>query len=183
MEIKGTAIKSINSFVYDNFRDKYQEWYNMLSEKAKDIMQNSLSNKWYPIQEGAVEPTHKIAELFYGGDSKKAAFESGKYSAQVALHGIYKLYVKFSSPGHVVDRGSRILPAYYKPSKIIQIQRENQLVRYEMTNCVGIDEVVEYRIAGWMHKALEISGCNTANVQIKESITSHGRTIFEATWT
>lgn len=183
MEIKGTAVKSIRDFVANNHKENFNKWYESLSDKAKDVVINSLSNKWYPLQEGVVEPTQKIAELFYNGDVKKAAFESGKYSAHVALHGVYKLYVKFSSPGHVVDRGSRILPAYYNPSKIIQIQRESNSVRYEMTECEGIDEVVEYRIAGWMYKALEISGCKTYDVQITESIKTHKRTIFEAKWT
>ena len=183
MEIKGTAVKSIRDFVYNNYKDQYSVWYESLSAKAQDIISNSITNQWYPLQEGVVEPTQKIGALFFNGDTTKAAFESGKYSAEIALHGVYKLYVRFSSPGHVVDRGSRILPAYYNPSKIVQIRRENQLVRYEMTECEGIDEVVEYRIAGWMYKALEISGCKTYDVQIQESIKTHGRTIFEAIWT
>ncbi|MFA6400791.1 MAG: hypothetical protein WCX31_04080 [Salinivirgaceae bacterium] len=183
MEIKGTAVKSINDFVINNYNSGYIEWFNSLSAPAKNIVKNTLSNQWYPLQEAVVEPTQKIANLFYGGDIKKAAFECGQYSAQVALNGVYKLYVKFSSPEHVVDRGSRILPAYYNPSKIIQIGREKQMVRYEMTECIGIDEVVEYRIAGWMQKALEISGCKTYSVIITESVKTNGRTVFEARWT
>jgi len=183
MEIKGTAVKSINDFVIKNYSVRYLEWVNALSAPAKNIVQNSLSNQWYPLKEAVVEPTHKIAELFYGGDTKKAAFECGQYSAQAALNGVYKLYVKFASPEHVIDRGSRILPAYYNPSKIIQISREKQMVRYEMTECKGIDEVVEYRIAGWMQKALEISGCKTFSVIITESVKTHNRTVFEARWT
>jgi len=182
MEIKGTAVKSIKEFVVTNYSARYLEWFNSLSPKAKEIVTNSLSNLWYPLQEGVVEPTQMIGKLFYDGDVKKAAFECGKYSAQMALNGVYKIYVKFSSPSHVIDRGSRILPAYYNPSKIIQIAREKQMVRYEMTECPGIDEVVEYRIAGWMYKALEISGCKTMSVIITESIKTHGRTVFEARW-
>jgi hypothetical protein len=183
MEIKGTAVKSINDFVLKNYNSRHIEWFNTLTAPAQEIVKNSLSNQWYPLKEAVVEPTHKIADLFYEGDVKKAAFECGKYSAQVALNGVYKLYVKFASPEHVIDRGSRILPAYYNPSKIIQISRQKQMVRYEMTECKGIDEVVEYRIAGWMQKALEISGCKTFSVIITESIKTHNRTVFEAKWT
>lgn len=182
MEIKGTAVKSIKDFVFTNYKDQYAQWFNALSLQAQEIVNNSITNLWYPLQTAVVEPTQKIGELFFNGDTKKAAFECGKYSAEVALNGIYKIYVKFSSPAHVVDRGSRILPAYYNPSKIIQIQREKNLVCYEMTECEGIDEVVEYRIAGWMYKALEISGCKTMDVQIIESIKTHRRTVFEAKW-
>ncbi|MDA3893058.1 MAG: hypothetical protein PF517_15455 [Salinivirgaceae bacterium] len=182
MEIKGTAVKSINDFVLKKFGNRYTEWFNSLSQGSKDIFQSALTNGWYPLKEGVVEPTEKIAELFYGGDTTKGALESGKHSAEVALNGVYKLYVRFSSPGHVVDRGSRILPAYYKPSKIVQIERNKQSVKFKMTDCAEMDQVVEYRIAGWMYKALEISGCKTMDVQIIESIKTHGSTVFEAKW-
>ncbi len=183
MEVKGTAIKSIKEFVLYNYQAQFQDWLKELSPKAKETLMNSLSNQWYPLQEGIVEPTSVIAKFFFGGDIRLAAFECGKYSAQIALTGVYKIYVKFSSPAHVVDRGSRILPAYYNPSKISQIARENNLVRYEMTDCIGISEVVEYRIAGWMYKALEISGCKTMSVIVAESVRTHNRTVFEARWT
>lgn len=183
MNIKGTAVKSISEFVQSNFGDQYINWFNSLTPESQEIIRDAITNKWYPIQEGVVEPTEKIGKLFYNGDTRKAAFECGKYSAQVALNGIYKIYVRFSSPGHVVDRGSRILPAYYDPSEIVQIERNKQSVKYELKASNGIDQVVEYRIAGWMYKALEVSGCKTYDVQITESIKTHKRTVFEAKWT
>ncbi|MDC0584637.1 hypothetical protein OAO55_02790 [Bacteroidales bacterium] len=182
MEVKGTAVKSIGDYVRNNFKDRYEEWVETLSEDSREIISTSLSNKWYPLKEAIVDPTRQIGMLFFNGDTQKAAYECGKYSAFVALNGIYKLYVKFSSPGHVVDRGSRILPAYYNPSKIKQTERTKQHAKFEMVDCEGIDEVVEYRIAGWMYKALEISGCKTMSIEITESIKTHGRTVFDCNW-
>lgn len=182
MDIKGTAVKSINDFVLANFSDRYQEWFDSLSQRSREIFHSALTNGWYPIKDAVVEPTQKIAELFYDGDIKKSAFECGKYSAHVALHGVYKLYVRFSSPSHVVDRGSRILPAYYKPITITQLERTKNFVKFNIVDGTGIDEVIEYRIAGWMYKALEISGCKTMDVNVSESIKTHGRTIFDASW-
>jgi hypothetical protein len=182
MEIKGTAVKSIRDFVLRNYPDQLDEWFNSLSKASQEVFNNALTNGWYPLQEGVVEPTEKIGKLFFNGDTKKGAFECGRYSANIALNGIYKLYVKFSSPAHVVDRGSRILPAYYKPSVITQLVREKNFVKFKMDECEGIDEVIEYRIAGWMYQALEISGCDTKEIKVSESIKTHGRTIFDCSW-
>jgi hypothetical protein len=182
MEIKGTAVNSIKEFILKQHKDRFDEWFSSLSERSQNIFNTALSNGWYPIKEGVVEPTEKIAKLFYGGDTKKGAFECGKYSAEMALNGIYKIYVKFSSPAHVVDRGSRILPAYYNPAAITQIKRTKDYVKFQMDGCDGMDEVVEYRIAGWMYKALEISGCKTMDIQVSESIKTHGRTVFDCSW-
>ena len=183
MEIKGTAVKSIKEFVTARYADRYTEWFSSLTPASQEVFNVALTNGWYPLKEGILEPTIKIAELFYDGDVKKGAWESGMYSAEVALNGVYKIYVRFSSPGHVVDRGSRILPAYYNPITIKQLVREKNFVKFEMLECEGIDEIVEYRIAGWMYKALEISGCKTMDIQVVESIKTHKRTIFDCSWT
>jgi hypothetical protein len=182
MEIKGTAVKSIEDFVKKKYKDRYQEWFSSLSERSQDIFNNALTSGWYPLKEGLVEPTKKIGELFFNGDTNKGAYECGKHSAYVALNGVYKLYVRFSSPSHVVDRGSRILPAYYKPSVIKQLERTDKSVKFQMSESDGMDEIIEHRIAGWMYKALEISGCKTMEIKILESFKTNGQTIFDCSW-
>ncbi len=183
MEIKGTAVKSIKDFVFKTFPDKYADWYNSLSISAKEVLNTAYTSGWYPLKDAAIEPTQRIGELFYNGDIKKGALECGKFSADAALHGVYKLYVKFSSPLHIIDRASRILPAYYQPSKLEVVEKNKTSVRLSMTDCEGIDEVIEYRIAGWMEKALEISGCKNVRVIVPQSVnTNKKETIFECHW-
>lgn len=183
MEIKGTAVKSIKDYVYNTFPNQYNEWFSSLSGNSQETLNNVLTSGWYSLKDAAIEPTQKIGKLFFNGDIKKGAFECGKYSADVALHGVYKLYVKFSSPKHIIDRASRILPAYYNPSKMNVIEKESNAVKLSVSDCQGIDETIEYRIAGWMQKALEISGCKNVEVSVDESFTDNKtETIFTSKW-
>lgn len=182
MEIKGTAVKSIQNFVFNNYKNKYNEWFNGLSKATQEVFNTVFSNQWYSLNEGILEPTIRIGELFFNGNPQKGAWESGRYSANVALHGVYKIYVRFSSPGHVVDRGTRILPAYYNPIKIEQVQRKNGFTKYEIKQCDGMNEIIEHRIGGWMYQALVISGCKTMEIKISESIKTHNRTIYDCSW-
>ncbi len=182
MEIKGTAVKSIKEFVKSKFPDKYVEWLDSLSEPSRFITNSVVTSGWYPLQEAAIEPTQKVGRMFYQ-DIKKGAWECGRYSAESALTGIYKIYVKFSSPGHIMDRASRIFQAYYRPSNIEVIHKTAKSVTVAIDQFPQPDSTIEYRIAGWMECALEISGCKNVLVNTKSSM-AHGdkNTTFEMTW-
>lgn len=183
MEIKGTAVKTIPDFVKENFTPRYAEWVCSLPEKSREIATSVKSSVWYSMTDGGVELTKKVGEIFYQGNFKKGAIELGKYSADVALHGIYKLYVKFSSPGHIISRASRVFSAYYTPSKMEVAEHRAKSVKLIMTEFDQPSDVIEYRIAGWIERALEISGCEGIVVNIPESFTKgHSRTVFYCSW-
>lgn len=183
MEIKGTAVKTIPEFVLQKYSNEYVKWFNTLSEASQKVIQSVNTANWYPLQTGGIEPTVKVAEYFFGGDIKKGAWELGRYSADVSLHGIYKLYVKMSTPGHIISRASRIFAAYYNPSNMEATELRPTSVKLLMTQFNQPSEVIEFRIAGWIERALEISGCKGIEVKITESLTKgNARTIFENSW-
>lgn len=183
MEIKGTAVKSIPEFVRQKYATEYAHWMNSLPEASKKIIESVNAANWYPLMAGGVEPTKKVGEMFFNGDYKKGAFELGRFSADISLNGIYKLYVKFASPGHIISRASRIFAAYYMPSKMETAELRPNSVKLIMTEFDQPSEVIEYRIAGWIERALEISGCKGIEVKITESLAKgNKRTVFENSW-
>lgn len=183
MEIKGTAVKTIPEFVKENYSPRYAEWIKSLPEPCREIALNVKSSAWYPLDQGGIELTQKVGLLFFDGDVKKGAWELGKYSADVALNGIYKLYVKVSSPGHIIARASRVFSAYYKPSKMQVAEHRAKSVKLIMTAFDQPNDLIEYRIAGWIDRALEISGCENVTVDITESFTKgNEQTVFYCTW-
>lgn len=183
MEIKGTAVKSIPEYVKRNHTSEYANWIRSLSPASQQIANGISSATWYSMKDAAVEPSTKVGELFFNNDIKKGAWELGRFSADIALHGVYKLYVKFSSPGHIIARASRIFSAYYRPSKMEVTEQKSNSVQLIMTQFDQPSDVIEYRIAGWMERALEISGCKGVQVKIPESLTTGGvKTIFECSW-
>jgi len=183
MEIKGTAVKSIIEYVEKVHPEKITDWYKSLSDNAKNIVNSVVTSGWYSINEGVVEPTKKVGTLFFDNDFKKGAIESGKHSAEMALHGVYKLYVRVSKPGHIIERASRILPAYYRPSAMETQDRTSNSVKLVMSEMDEPSDIIEFRIQGWIEKALEISGCSEVIVKISESMAKgSSKTIFEVSW-
>ena len=170
MEIKGTALVSLQEFVKKNFQDRFDEWLNSLPETSQNIMKSSiLTNSWYPIQDAVIEPTRKMCDLFYHGDIQ-GAWEAGRYSGEHALKGFYKVFVKIGSPEFILNKASRILPTYYKLSEMETITTRPKSSILRITKFPKPNVYLEYRIGGWIEKALEISGCKGLTVKITTSL-------------
>jgi hypothetical protein len=172
MEIKGTAVLAIRDFVKLNHQAKYNEWLSTLPVDSKGIFSGAIdSSKWYPLISGGVIPTKKTAEMFYNSEYKKGAFEAGQFSAEKALTGIYKIFVKTASPGYIIQRASRIFATYYQPCNMELLEKTDNHVLLEITKMTQSDIVIEYRIAGWINKALDISGATNIRIDFPKSIT------------
>jgi hypothetical protein len=184
LEIKGTAVTAIRDHVKANYPEKYVEWLDSLPEGSRAIYLGVIdSSKWYPLDEGGVIPTRKTADLFYNGNYEKGAWDGGRYSAEKGLTGIYKIFVKASSPTYIIQRATRVFATYYQPCKMAVINKKENSVVLEISDMPECDVVIECRIAGWMEKALEISGAKDTVIKFEKSI-SRGDdiTLFDISW-
>ncbi len=170
MEIKGTAVVAVRNFVKDRYPGKYDQWLNALPKDSKLIFTEAIeATKWYPVDHAAAQPTKVIAGMFFNNDLKKGAWESGRYSAEIALKGFYKIFVHVSSPSYLIARASRVFSTYYRPCEMKTYKNEGSNLILHITGMPDCDKVVEYRIGGWIEKALEISGCTDIRVEITRS--------------
>jgi hypothetical protein len=183
MKVKGTAVKTIPDFIEAHHPGKFSSWAGNLPEKSRKIFTEGIkASDWYPVDEAIIAPMKILEEMFYN-NTHRGAWESGRFSAEVALSGIYKLYVKMSSPGHIIDRASRVMQAYYEPSELTITSKGTNFVKLRISKFTRYDAVIDHRIAGWMEKALEISGCRGVNIDIPKSISKGDPyTEFSITW-
>ena len=171
MEVKGTAVKSIKEFVDHNYSSQKKEWINALSEKSQAIMNDAIfANNWYPMKEAAVEPTRVLARLFFNSDEEKAARESGKYSAEKGLKGVYKIFVMIAKPSYIMQRAGRLFSSYYSPSDISVVNSHDKGMTLHITKFPEPEEIIEHRIAGWCERALEFTNCKNVKADITKSL-------------
>lgn len=171
MEVKGTAVLAIRDYVNNNHENQYENWLNNLPEESKEIFLDYIdSSAWYSIESGAIQPTLKLSDLFYDGDFQKGAWEAGRYSAQKGLTGIYKIYVKAATPLHIISRASRVFGTYYRPCKMILVDKNPKSALVEISQMDHCHDVIKYRIGGWTQRALEISGAKDVNVNFEEQV-------------
>lgn len=109
MQVKGTGIKTTKEFVLKNFPDDYEGWIESLSIESKPyFVETTNFTRWYPIKEAYIDPGNKIIELFFQGDIKAGGEALGRFSANYALKGIYKVFLLVASPKHLINRAQKI---------------------------------------------------------------------------
>jgi hypothetical protein len=184
MKVKGTIISSIQSFVKNNFPNRYQEWIDGLSAESKSIYTDSvLSTEWYPYQEGLIKPTELLAKLFYNNDIMKASWSTGRYSAEVGLTGIYKVFVLIATPQFIMKRAGKILSSFYEPSVLKLGEIRPKGVDVNIVEFLEPTLITEHRIAGWMEKALEICGVKNITIDITKSLVKgDDMTVYVLNW-
>jgi len=184
MKVKGTAVAAMPEFIKEKFGSSgYQKWLNALSDRAKIIYSSKiLANEWFPLKEVLTDPTQKMCDIFYGGDPMYA-HECGRYSAEKGLKGIYRTFVKLGSPEFICKCASVILPTYYDPSKVVIQSLEKRQAVFRIVEFSEISKVIEYRITGWIERAIEINGGMNVSVKLVKSMCDNNPYCeFEVTW-
>ncbi|UXP30941.1 hypothetical protein N6H18_11320 [Reichenbachiella agarivorans] len=182
MEVRGSVLMSIDEFVKQRHAGQYSDWKDNLSADTQKLLGNVGAQKWYPVNEGVIEPTIQLCKLFYP-DAKKGAWESGRYSAEAALKGVFKIFVLVSTPAFMLKRASRVMTTFYSPTNIEVIATTDKSMLLHLTELPINNELIEYRIGGWMEKALEICGCQNLQFDIKNSLSKGDPyTSYEITW-
>jgi hypothetical protein len=171
MEVKGTAIKTTRDFIKTKFPEQYDAWFNTLPTESRTLYETALdATKWYPLNDSYIVPIRKVVEMFYNNDNKTGGEELGKYSAEIALKGFYKVFLLVASPTFLIQRASKIFTTFYQPSKIdVEVVHSNAAI-LKILEFDGIDPALEYRIAGWILKALELANCREPAYEIKSSL-------------
>jgi hypothetical protein len=173
MEIKGTGIKTTREFVKTNFPSQYEAWLNSLPEKTKVLYSLSMINMagWYPLHEAYQIPIDKVVSMFYAGNAKKGGEALGRFSADVALKGIYKLYLLVATPKYLMQRASVVFSTFYNPCEIKISESDSKSVTMQIPLFPEMTISLEYRIAGWCARALELCGCKNVEYRILRSLT------------
>jgi hypothetical protein len=170
MEIKGSAVKSISDYIRKFHPEKYNMWLDALPDASKKIFQETiLSSGWYSLKDAAIIPTEQLGQIIFS-DADKGAWQCGRYSAETALTGIYKFFIKAASPFFIIERAGKIFTTYYQPSEMSVVEKGDDFVVLHITRFEEPSTLIEGRIAGWIEKALEINGVSSVKVSITKTL-------------
>ena len=184
MEVKGEALQSLPLFIIKHHgRDAYSRWLNALPLETRRFFRGDIEKEeWYPLGPMMSDPTRILCKMFYI-KSLRGAFESGRFSAEYGLKGVKRLLIKLSSPDLLIEKAGTILPSYYRPSAMAIIEHSHNQGIAHITEFPEMDPFIENRIAGWMSRALELSGCKNVRIMIPKSLTKgHAVTEFQVIW-
>jgi hypothetical protein len=184
MKAKGLALLPMPRVIERNFgRKGLQSWLETLSPEARAIFSGTIiPNQWYPFHLAMTEPTQSFCRLFYDSDPK-GAWALGRFSAEYALRGLFKIFVRIGSPQFIIQKAGAIFHSYYDPCAVQVVDMLARSAFVRITIFPEIDAMIEYRIAGWMEAGLEICGCEQIKIDISQSLTrSDPCSEFHITW-
>jgi hypothetical protein len=145
-----------------------------LPEDSRQLMTDKIiANNWYPIRQAMVEPMRVICDLFYDKDLR-GAWDSGRFAAEDAFHGVYKVLALVHSPQFLIEKASSVFSGYYQPSQFILKQINVTCAVLYILQFEEPSELVENRIAGWIERAMQLIGCQGIDVGISESLAKGG---------
>lgn len=171
MEVKGTALKTTRDFVKINFPTEFNKWMNELPEPIRKIYDGVLDiSGWYPLREAYLVPINRVSKMFYKGDDKVCGDAIGYYSAEVALKGLYKVFLLIASPAYLIQRATKIITTFYRPSQVEAFSISPKSAGLRITEFIEMDLALEYRVGGWCKRALELSSCTGVKYDFKSSI-------------
>ncbi|MDM7926156.1 MAG: hypothetical protein QUS35_09080 [bacterium] len=182
MIVKGTAPLALDSYVKARFPGRYAEWKAALPPESRKYYDAAvMAFEEYPLYDGIVGPTQIVCDLFFGGD-ERGAFESGKFSASLALKGFYKIFFKFGSPQFIIDRSARVFSNYYPEGEMRVAGSSSGRCVLQIVRFPEPYRLLEVNIGGWVEGALELLG-KQGSVQVTRSMAmGDPLTEYVATW-
>ena len=186
MKIKGESIIAVPDLIRVKFGTSgLEKWMASLSEEARAVYASVIEPyEWYDLKTIYLEPVEKICDLFYNG-SYEGAIDAGRADAERVLGGVYKLFVRFGSPGFIIRRGSVLFPSYYKDAamELVEIHPKGCLLRLNEFGGEKMEKINEFTIKGWMERAMELCGCTNVVVKPEWSNIKEKETLqFVASW-
>jgi len=183
MEAKGVGVLSLQEYVKQKHTDQYEQWLEALPPSARKVMGGRvLPSSWYSMREAMIAPMDVIVRTFHRGDTERARLV-GRFGAEFALSGFYKLLVKVGTPGMLINRSAHYMSLYYRPSTIDVVKNTKGEAVIRISRWPEPSDTLEISMCGWVQCALEISGCKDVSVVRQGSIAwGDAQTDMALTW-
>lgn len=184
MQIKGTAVKATAEYVKAKFPGRFKEWMDTMPAKSGNILRQSIyATNWYPLTDSVIVPTAHLGKMFFNNETEGAR-EVGKYSAELSLNGIYKIFVRISSPSFVLSRATSVFATYYSPGEIKIVESSSTHAVLRFLEFEKQDSLILHRIAGWVEGTLAVVQKGTVQTQIEITDQPGGKILgnIKVTW-
>lgn len=182
MLVKGAVLKPMPRFVKERYPAQYEAWMELLTEEARTVLERGIVTSWYPIGRAMIEPTEVLCGLVED-PADEVAWQLGRFSADFALRGIFRIFVRLGSPGFIVKRASHVFNTYYTNAVLRVHASGPRHVTVYLLEFPEPNHLVERRIGGYMERAVEISGGRDVRSTVVSSLAAGDeRGEFHFTW-
>ncbi len=155
MKVKGVGVKAIPEYIKKYHDYLYSTWLDNLPENSYKIFSNPIfASQWFDLYDSYIVPTQVLADLVVV-NPEDLAKEIGRFSAEMALKGVYSIFIKILHLKNVVNRVPRIFQSYYDPVHVEILHYIPGEVKIKFGYTTENENLLYYRNAGWIEECLE----------------------------
>ncbi len=157
MKIKGTAVRVVPKYIKEKYPELYDKWLESLPPESKEIFASKIyPSHWFPVSSAAAAPIATLAGLLKR-NAEDLAFEIGRFSADDALKGVYRIFVTITSPKFLIKRASSIVSTYYDPADMQVLDVKDREVVLKFGKLEADSLLVFHRVQGWVYQLVLIT--------------------------
>jgi hypothetical protein len=171
----GPRLKYIKS--HANPEQEKAIWDGM-SEALRNDVTRVIISQWYPFEHYLELNRAIVKELGHG--NMEILHDVGRYSADDALHGIYKLFFKVGSPNIIIKAATSAWNQYFQNGVLsVNIHSAKSLtMMFQNVELLSQEHFISVR--GWVQRVLELSGGK--NVRVAVGKLEKLSTTLEVSW-
>jgi hypothetical protein len=155
--VKGSAIIARLRFIRERYGEsRVQEILGQLAPKHREILEaRVLPQAWVPYD--LFVDLNVAADQAFGRGDLALCYEMGRYSAEVNLPTLYRLFYRLGNPQFIFRRAARVWKVHYDSGAMVPIEEPHGLrlriegfERPHRAHCLSV--------MGWATKSFEMSG-------------------------
>ncbi len=158
MRIKGSVLRARVSFVQEHGPDALARVTAALGPSTKSAVDEGfLLNRWYPL-EVHNELVRAIDEVLGNGDLGMCK-TLGRDSCQRNLTTIYRVFLRVGGIHFLLGRVAQAWSVHYDSGSMVLVDKSKTSATLEIRNIPRPSPYHCLPIAGWCHRAAELTGC------------------------
>ncbi len=172
MYASGLIVRSNIRFFKEMYKEYYIDFLRKLDSDVKEVYEKGpITSKWYELRRFFIEPMEIYAQVSNITDNIEFAKEIGRYSAEISLTGIYRLFLLLLNRNFLIKRASLIIKKFYKGADATIYEKDKNWFKLKIVDFPEMTQMLEHCICAFIERALEISKANDVKYVIEQSIT------------
>ena len=169
---KGTVYLGMKSYIEKTFGNEgLARVLAALSPEDRDALRAVV-----PVGNYDIAPAlhfQQAADRLLGKDDNSLCFEMGRFAAGWHLNSFHKLFLRFTNPHWLVDKGGDLWRHYHDSGRWTMEPKEPGRIRAHRHDFAVVDAGFCMNLQGWLTGAVELTGARDIKV-IEPTCTARG---------
>ena len=159
LNVKGSALKASVLYLQKNLDGiSYEEFQKKVSPEIEEVLTNPvLTSSWYEFSI-LLKLMEAAKPYLHPEMGRSIAWDMGRFSADVGLTTVYKIFFKVADPSYIIKKASQVYQSYYSEGEMKLEEASSGKAVLHLTGLSAPDAHLCDRLLGWMERTLELSG-------------------------